>query len=881
MFETISVPRKVIETNVNDAFPFVSKVSDISDIKQYRERISEYKEYRIQCFDKGFRVSDLLMSQTKSLDDFLSKIFEKYTDLFDYLALVAVGGYGRREQFLESDIDLLIVSQVDPIPSEAKEAIEKFISFLWDLKLDLGTSVRTINETILASRDDITIITNLIETHFIAGNQTVYENLIQSITEDDFWDNEKYFDAKVKEQNERYHAFRDTIYSLEPDIKNNPGGLRDLHIMQWLALKIYHLGKYDNLHTIGLLTKEEYDEYLACRDFLWDVRYAIHCNSNTNILRLDFQKSIAKTLGYGEEGNAPVEAMMRDLYRIFHRVLELNNMVLQQVSIDIKGYVGDEFSEPVFLNNAFVQRGQYIDVIDHEIFKNDPEKMLDLFLAIGSHPEINKIHVNCLRALREGRRELKDHLITIPNCRKKFKQILTSTESLPLVLRLMHETHVLSSYMPQWARIEGLAQFDRFHLFSVDEHTIRVLSNLNELALKRDPIYQLFKNVRRKIADPEILFCAALLHDIAKGRGGSHAAKGAKEAEAFCVLHEFNEYQTNLISWLVGAHLMFNTTATRRDTTDLEVINSFADFVQDEEHLNHLYCLTVADISATNDNVWNSWQDNIFRQLYQATKLAVTQSEADLVKSMLLQANEKRERAIEITKDCKKDDLLRYMRQFPNDYFIHYSVEDISWHARNILRYRKNEEPLILFSQTPNVGTELLFYYKSTSPSMFTNLVITMAVKQMNVFSAQIFLTHDFHALCTIMFQNKKGQPLDHDRLNGLRKAILAGLKEDSQVLNLSTINRKIFEVPTTISYLDSKSEKQTKLEISTLDRQGLLAKIGITLGNLGCLIRAARITTTGERADDYFAITDSNGLPLDASRKEELSIALKKALDE
>ena len=164
---------------------------------------------------------------------------------------------------------------------------------------------------------------------------------------------------------------------------------------------------------------------------------------------------------------------------------------------------------------------------------------------------------------------------------------------------------------------------------------------------------------------------------------------------------------------------------------------------------------------------------------------------------------------------------------------------------------------------------------------MFTNLVITMAVKQMNVFSAQIFLTHDFHALCTIMFQNKKGQPLDHDRLNGLRKAILAGLKEDSQVLNLSTINRKIFEVPTTISYLDSKSEKQTKLEISTLDRQGLLAKIGITLGNLGCLIRAARITTTGERADDYFAITDSNGLPLDASRKEELSIALKKALDE
>lgn len=231
MFETISVPRKVIETNVNDAFPFVSKISDISDIKQFRERISEYKEYRIQCFDKGFRVSNLLNSQTKSLDDFLKKIFEKYIARFDYLALVAVGGYGRREQFLESDIDLLIVSKLDPIPYEAKEAIESFISFLWDLKLDLGTSVRTIKETILASREDITIITNLIETHFIAGNQSLYEDLIHSVTEDDFWDDEKYFDAKVKEQNERYHAFRDTIYSLEPDIKNNPGGLRGICIL--------------------------------------------------------------------------------------------------------------------------------------------------------------------------------------------------------------------------------------------------------------------------------------------------------------------------------------------------------------------------------------------------------------------------------------------------------------------------------------------------------------------------------------------------------------------------------------------------------------------------------------------------------------------------
>lgn len=882
MFESISIPRKVNNADVNEAFPFKAPALDVYDIKQGRELVKLYKEYHKECFLKGFKVANLLKCETQSLDNFLKKIWGHFLgNKFDYLTLVAVGGYGRAEQFIESDIDLLIVSNLDPIPDNARDAIEKLVSFLWDLKLDLGTSVRTIKETVLASREDITIITNLLETHFIAGNKDVYDHLLTALHNDEFWDDERFFEAKISEQMQRYHSFRDTVYSLEPDVKNNPGGLRDLHIMQWLAIKNFHATKDDDLCSVGLLTKSEYDEYLACQSFLWDVRYAIHCNSNSNILRLDFQKTVASILGYGDEGNAPVEAMMRDLFRIFHRVRELNYILVQQASIKVKGYVGKEFSDPVFIDSSFVQKGTFIDVLDHELFKNDPRKILDLFLAIDSRPIIHNIHVNCLRALREGRRVLKDYLITDPVCREKFRQLLQKTESAPLLFSLMHETRVLSSYMPQWARIEGLAQFDRFHLFSVDEHSIRVIKNIHDLALSKDPIYQLFKIVSKKLSEPELLITAALLHDIAKGRGGNHAQKGSKEAELFCKLHGFNDYQTGIISWLVASHLQFSTTATRRDITDLEVINNFADFVGDEEHLNLLYCLTVADISATNDNVWNSWKDNIFKQLYQSTKIAISQGETDLETNMQQQALERKEKVIELTKDCKKDDILKYIRQFPIEYFIHYQPEDISWHARNILRYSHTDKPLILFSQTPNVGTELLVYYQSNSPKFFGNLVKTMAIKQLNVFSAQIFLTHNFHALCTIMFQNKKGLPLDHDRLNGLRKAILSGLDDKSQSLILSNSGRKIFDLPTTISFLDSGSEKQTKLEISTLDRQGLLAKIGITLGNLGCLISAARITTTGERADDYFAITDENGLPLDSIRKEELTTALKAALDE
>lgn len=881
MFETIVTPRKVITSDVAKSYPFKDPHLDLYDVKQGRQLIQTYKEYRKNCFLKGFKVSNLLQDETKSFDAFLSNIWSHFElDTFPNLALVAVGGFGRNEQFVESDIDLLIVSNEEAISPEETSKIEQFVSFLWDLKIDLGTSVRTIKETVLASREDLTIITNLLETHFIAGAKDTYEELTTVLENDDFWDDEKFFEAKIDEQNKRYHSFRDTVYSLEPDVKNSPGGLRDLHIMQWLAIKIYHAHCNADLCEVGLLTKSEYEEYLACRDFLWDVRFAVHCNSNSNILRLDFQKNVASLLGYGDEGNEPVESMMRDLFRIFNRVRELNNILLQQVALNIKGYVGPNYEEPIFLTNSFVQKGEYIDVIDHELFKNDPHKILDLFLTIGSHSDIKKIHVNCLRALREGRRELSDYLITNETCRKKFRALLQNIDRSPIVFSLLHETRVLSSYFPQWAKIEGLAQFDRFHLFSVDEHSVRVIKNIYNLAHNKEPIYQLFKVVFKKISEPEILITAAFLHDIAKGRGGNHASKGAKEAESFCRLHNYNEYQTKTISWLVASHLQFNTTATRRDITDLEVINNFADYVKDEEHLNLLYCLTVADISATNDNVWNSWTDNIFRQLYQATKYALSNEGTDIAKSMQVQALSRQEKVLELTHDLSKDKVLKYLRQFPIEYLNHYQAEDISWHARNILRFTNSEAPLILFSQKPNVGTELMVYYKSNTPMVFGNIARTMAIKQLNVFSAQVFITHNFHALCTIMFQNKKGMPLDHDRLNNLRKAIIAGLDDHSQTLDISASTRQIFEIPTKISFLENMSKKQTNLEISTLDRQGLLAKIGITLGSLDCLIRAARITTTGERADDFFAITDVNGLPLAPSKKEELSAALKAALD-
>ena len=427
MYEVIAVPRKINNLSLK-AFSYEDE--ELFSIKSGRELVKRYKDYQIQAFKSGIEVETLLKAHAKSIDNALYKLFSHFAlDKASGLCLVAVGGYGREEQFIGSDIDLLIAYDKDPLAEETQENIGKFISYLWDLKLDLGTSVRSIAETVLEARKDITIKTNLLEKHFICGDLNTYKNLCNALEHDDFWDAGKFLQGKIEEQKERYHHYRDTVYSIEPDVKNNPGGLRDLQLMQWIAIVKFKALTPKQMQEVGLITSSELDEYIACRDFLWNMRFALHCNCNgahNNRLTLDIQKAVASALNYGDDGNLPVEQMMRALFRTFRRVRELNAIVLQQSELLIEGHIGENYQEPVFLDSNFVKRGDFIDIIDHELFKYDPPKLLSLFLIIASYNEIKDIHVNCLRALRESRRNFKHYLIENPECRKLFKKLLKS-----------------------------------------------------------------------------------------------------------------------------------------------------------------------------------------------------------------------------------------------------------------------------------------------------------------------------------------------------------------------------------------------------------------------------------------------------------------------
>lgn len=882
MYTPISMPRKQTVANLVLEQPLKSDL-DFTDVKQGREYLNALDEQLVSFFKQGFAVASLLEYRTFYIDQMLMQLFKHFKlDKAHDVTLIAVGGYGRAELFLRSDIDLLVASVEQPT-EEIQENISSFISHLWDLKLDIGSSVRTIEQTLQNVNADLTICTNMLETRFLCGNIHVYNDLLTTIKNDSTWNTKRFFHAKVAEELDRHHAYKDTSYALEPDIKHNPGGIRDIHVMQWIANFHFQAKTPEDMLVLDFLSKEEYEELIESREVLYQVRYALHITrfKDDNRLSLDCQPSVAELLNYTGTSNEQVETMMRDLYRSLRRIRELNSMTLQLEVLRITGHLGDD--ETQFLNNDFVRRGPLIDVTAQDVFENDKSKMIEVFYLMYKHPEVVGLHVNCLRLLRKARRSLTNYLVEVPECRAIFKTILQTPQAAVIAFPLMHEHRVLSAYMPSWEKIEGLCQFDMFHMYTVDEHTIRVIKSIDAMNKSDDPAHALFKHVYAQLSNPEILVVAALMHDIAKGQGGHHAQLGAGESLYFCQLHRYTLYQTRLVSWLVYNHLLMSATAQRRDINDPQVVNEFTKRVQDEEHLNLLYCLTATDISATNDRAWNSWKDQVLKQLYFSTRQALRHG-LEMPHDIKLHAGENQQLALKYMRDLNEQDIRTYWSYYKHSYFIYYTPFELAWHTRNILQFDGENKPLILFAQHDSMGTEILIHTKEmTKHFNFGYLAYILAKKKLNIQAAQFIRNKLNHSLCTVKFLSQKGGCIDNERLHSIRKALLDGIGEEPNIDQLNAQqnkNAKIFKLPTQVNYIEDHTNEATNLEITTLDQPGLLAKIGITFGRFELYVRSARITTTGERADDFFSVTDRQGRPLSERTKEKLANAICNVLD-
>jgi [protein-PII] uridylyltransferase len=809
--------------------------------------------------------ADLIAARADFVDQVLTKLWSQH-QLDEYqITLIAVGGYGRAELHPHSDVDLLLLTQSN-IDKVLEEKISAFITQLWDVKLDIGHSVRSVKECIKQAIKDVTVATNLMEMRLICGNDALSQQLQSLLNEDTFWTSKKFFIAKRVEQEKRHQQYHGAAYTLEPNLKANPGALRDIQTIGWVAKRHFAADSLEELVEHDYLTRNEFFELLECQNYLWRMRFALHfvAGRSENRLLFDYQADVATLMGFGDQGKAPVERMMKRFFRIIGRVAELNTMLLQHFEQAILRQ--DDSIKITTIDKDFYYSNGLIQSDNARIFMN-PVKIIKIFLLIAQHNEIKGIHSQVLRLLRNARRRLISGLCDYAENRRLFIEIIRHPRG-------------LGAYLPEWRNIVGQMQFDLFHAYSVDEHSYRLIKNLYRFSQpEHNHQFPLCSKIVQRNRKPEVLFLAGVFHDIAKGRGGDHAELGAIDALAFSKTHKLNAHDGRMISWLVKHHLLMSVTAQRRDISDENVIQTFGEIVRDEAHLDFLYCLTVADMRATNESLWNGWKANLLEELYFNTKRAFRRG---LEKPVDLRSKirENQRLAIEqlTTVNIEKSAVSDLWHDFKTDYFLRYTPDQIAWHCQNILKHH-SDEPLVIISPTPYRGGTQVFVYTKAHNTIFASTVALLTTKKLSIHDAKIITSKSGYTLNTFVILDQRGKAIkDQNRTAEIAQSIALTLTEKTLTkIEIQPISKRLkhFKTPTRVNFIKTNGKRGSLLEIVSTDRSGLLAIISRIFRDKNINIHSAKITTFGEKIEDVFTISNSNNQALTVEEQAELSNTL------
>lgn len=833
-----------------------------------RQRLKAERQLAIQAFHDDGKPEKLLRGLRQVVDGVLEQAW-RAAGLPPDTALVGVGGYGRGELFPYSDVDLLILLGRQP-DAATQARLENLVQLLWDLGLEIGHSIRTVDECMVESAADITVQTSLLEARLVDGDAHLFEELQRRYRA--ALDPQAFFQAKTAEMRLRHAKYEYTAFALEPNCKESPGALRDLQVILWVAKAAGLADSWGQLATRGLITRTEARHLMEKERAFKDIRIRLHLHTRRREDRLvfDVQTAIAATLGLADTGEGPdarraSELLMQRYYWAAKVVTQLNTILLQ----DIEAQLFPQPAVPFPIGPRFCQLGSLIDIAHDEVFEEHPPAILELFVTMTERSELKGMTARATRALWHARTRIDDAFRADAGNKALFLRILQAPRGLVHALRRMNEFGILGRYLPAFRKIVGQMQHDLFHVYTVDQHIMMVVRNLRRFTMHEHAHeYPFCSQLIADFHDRWLLYVAALFHDIAKGRGGDHSKLGMEDAETFCRAHGLSEEDTELVVFLVEQHLTMSQVAQKQDLSDPDVIQAFAGVVKDERHLTALYLLTVADIRGTSPKVWNAWKAKLLEDLYRVT-LRVLGGEPHTA-DRELRARQKEALATLRLFGLDANAHEALWKQLDIAYFLRHDASDIAWQTRALVDKVDTVKPVVKARLAPiGEGLQVAVYVKD-QPDLFARICSYFDRKNFSILDAKIHTTRHGYALDSFLVADENFAGSYRDIISLIEHELCALLVSQDELPplvrgRLSRMSRSFPVAPTVELRPDERGQFHV-LSIAANDRMGLLYAIASVLTRHRINLHTAKIMTLGERVEDVFLI---DGAALNNARSQ------------
>ncbi|MFO7188694.1 MAG: [protein-PII] uridylyltransferase [Pseudomonadota bacterium] len=820
-----------------------------------RQRLATGRAALAAAFRTDRAAARYLRAHCRLIDQLLREAWQAAALPRDF-ALVAVGGYGRGDQFPHSDVDVLVLLPAAPEAAVA-QTLERFVGGLWDLGLNIGHSVRTIDECIEEAAKDITVQTALLEARYLCGSRRLYERLRATFTAR--LDPRLFFRAKLLEQQQRHAKYQDSPYSLEPNIKEAPGGLRDLQTILWMSRAAGFGADWNELAERALITREEARSLRRHENWLKGLRLRLHLLAGRREERIlfDHQEALAREYGFsGQQGKRASEVFMQHYYRVAKAITQLNTILIQNLEAAL---FPDDGTGTEAINERFLRQRDLLHARDPELFEREPAAILESFLLLQQHSELKGMTAPTLRALWRARVRIDAAFRRNPRHRALFLQILQQPRGIVHELRRMNQYDILGRYLPAFGRIVGQMQHDLFHVYTVDQHILMVVRNLRRFTLAEYAHeYPLCSRLMTTFERNWLLYIAALFHDIAKGRGGDHSQLGKADALQFCRAHGLSAEDTELVAFLVEHHLTMSNTAQKRDLTDPDVVREFAAIVGSERRLVALYLLTVADIRGTSPTVWNAWKGKLLEDLFHATRRVLSGPGEPLD----LDVHARQSEALRLLRlQALPDEYAeRLWRHLDVAYFLRHEPDDIAWQTRN-LHWRVNtEKPVVKARVFPSGEGLQVMVYSRADRDLFARICGYFESINFNIAEARIHTTRHGYSLNSFVVLGMSTSHQYRDLVNLIEYELSEHLERKAPLgpPARGRVSRQLkhFPIAPDVQIRPDDKHQYHLLSVTAGDQPGLLYRIARVLSAHEITLHMAKIVTLGERAEDVFVVS-------------------------